>query len=304
MSNLNIKYTFQYIDNCNMCGESTKKSKILGKRLNKSQGKNPKKKIGITTTICKCKKCGLIFSNPMPIPFNIQYHYGMFPEDYWVKEYFILPENYFIDEFNILKKLLNFQAGMNSLDIGAGLGKQMIALEKFGFEVYGIEPSASFHSRAINQMNINPAKLKLGMIEEIEYPENYFDFISFGAVLEHQYNPSASIQKSLNWLKPGGIIHIEVPSSKWLISRLMNLFYKLKCNDYVSNLSPMHEPYHLYEFSLDSFCNHAKLNNYKIAFHQYYVCQTYLPKFINSFMKPIMKKTNSGMQLCVWLRKK
>jgi len=30
---------------------------------------------------------------------------------------------------------------MKSLDIGAGIGKQMIALSKSGFETYGLEPS-------------------------------------------------------------------------------------------------------------------------------------------------------------------
>ena len=34
-----------------MCGSSTDLHKILGKRLNESQGKNPKNKVGITTTV-------------------------------------------------------------------------------------------------------------------------------------------------------------------------------------------------------------------------------------------------------------
>jgi 2-polyprenyl-3-methyl-5-hydroxy-6-metoxy-1,4-benzoquinol methylase len=287
-----------------MCGSKTDKHKILGKRLNASQGKNPKNKIGITTTIVKCTNCGLIYSNPQPVPFDIQDHYGVPPENYWKENYFNVSDNYFQGEIERLKKLIDFKDGIKSLDIGAGLGKQMIALSKAGFSTYGFEPSKQFHERAISKMGINPDKLKLGMIEEVEYPENYFDFISFGAVLEHLYDPSDSILKAMKWLKPNGIIHIEVPSSDWLIGKIINLFYKLKRTDYVGNLSPMHEPFHLHEFGIKSFEEHAKQYNYELAFYDYYVCQTFMPKIADYILKPYMRLTNTGMQLCVWLRKR
>lgn len=298
------RYYFNHIDSCNMCGSNTDKHNILGKRLNSSQGKNPKNKIGITTTIVKCTNCGLNYSNPQPVPFDIQDHYGVPPESYWKEEYFKIKDTYFQGEIERLKKLIDFKNDMKSLDIGAGLGKQMIALSKIGFDTYGFEPSKQFYERAVSKMGINPDKLKLGMIEEVEYAENHFDFISFGAVLEHLYDPSDSILKALKWLKPNGIIHIEVPSSDWLIGRIINLFYKLTQTDYVGNLSPMHEPYHLHEFGLKSFEEHARQHGYELAFHEYHVCQTFMPQIADYILKPYMKWTNTGMQLSVWLRKK
>jgi 2-polyprenyl-3-methyl-5-hydroxy-6-metoxy-1,4-benzoquinol methylase len=287
-----------------MCGSSFDKHKILGKRLNKSQGKNPTNKIGITTTICQCKNCGLIFSNPQPIPFDIQDHYGIPPETYWKKEYFTVDKNFFQHDIVRLKELMEFTKHLKALDIGAGLGKQMIALENHGFDSYGFEASKPFYDRALSQMKINPEKLKLGMIEEMEYPENYFDFITFGAVLEHLYDPSESIKKAMKWLKPNGIIRIEVPSSDWLVNKLINTFYKFRMTDYVGNISPMHEPFHLFEFSWESFKAHSKLNNYELAFHEYYVCETFMPKIFDKLLKLYMKRTNTGMELCIWLRKK
>lgn len=298
------RYYFNNIDACNMCGSMAHNHKILGKRLNSSQGKNPKKKIGITTTVVKCNNCGLIYSNPQPVPFDIQDHYGVPPENYWNDNYFINSDNYFRGEIERLKTLLDFKDGMKSLDIGAGLGKQMIALSKCGFETYGFEPSKQFYERAISKMNISPERLKLGMIENVAYPENHFDFISFGAVLEHLYDPSDSILRALKWLKPNGILHIEVPSSDWLIGKMINFFYALKQTDYVGNLSPMHEPYHLHEFGLKSFQEHSKKYGYELAFSEYYVCHTFLSKIFDWLIKPYMKWTNTGMQLCVWLRKK
>jgi ubiquinone/menaquinone biosynthesis C-methylase UbiE len=216
----------------------------------------------------------------------------------------MIEKDHFKTEIETLKTIMNIKPGMRFLDVGAGLGKTMTVFSRLDFDVYGFEPSKSFYQKAITQMKIPPDKLKLAMIEEVDYPENYFDFISFDAVLEHLYNPSEAIIKAMKWLKPGGIIFIDVPSSKWLVSKIIKFYYLMIGTDYVGNLSPMHPPFHLFEFSIDSFIKHSSQNNYEIAFYQYFVCETYMPKFLDFFIKPYMKWTNTGLQLCVWLRKK
>ena len=195
------KYTFKEVKNCEMCGDSNSNHIILGQRMNQSQGYRPKKKIGITVSIQKCTKCNLIYSNPQPIPFDIQDHYGAPPEDYWKPEYFIWTPNYFLHQIDETKKLLNFEQGMTALDIGAGLGKAILSLEAAGFDTYGLEPSLEFHERAINNMKIDPNKLKLGAMEELEYDKSSFDFITFGAVFEHLYEPAKCLEK--DWATAG-----------------------------------------------------------------------------------------------------
>ncbi|MBL7889962.1 MAG: class I SAM-dependent methyltransferase [Bacteroidia bacterium] len=286
-----------------MCGSNINEHKILGKRLNKSQGAFPQKKTGITTTIVKCKNCQLVFSNPLPIPANLQDHYGVPPENYWKPEYFEMDPNYFKNEIETLKTLKKTELNAKALDIGAGLGKCMIALKNAGFDAYGLEPSKPFYQQAIDKLHISESKLMLCSIEEAEYPENEFDFITFGAVLEHLYNPSESIKNAIKWLKPGGIIHIEVPSSKWLINKVIKFAYNIRGLDYVGNISPMHTPFHLYEFGTKSFELNGKKNNYSIIHQQHFVCETYMPKMIDVIAKPYMKMTNTGMQLVVWLKK-
>lgn len=286
-----------------MCESPSTNFKILGRRLNGSQGFNPKNKIGISTTVVKCCNCSLIFSTPIPIPIDINSHYGVPPENYWKDEYFNIDPNWYNAEILMAKKLLKFKNNVKALDIGAGIGKSMIVLEQAGFDTYGIEPSSPFYQRAIDIMKISPDKLKLCSLEEADFPTNHFDFITFGAVLEHLYHPSESLKKALQWLRPGGVIHAEIPSSSWLTNKIINLIYKIRGLDYVANISPMHTPYHLYEFNLNSFLLNAKLNGYEVVHHQYFVCETYLPSFFNFIVKPIMRKTNTGMQLSVWLKK-
>ena len=295
-------YLFFKITDCNMCGNDS--YRVLGRRLNKSQGFNPSGKVGLTTTIVQCTSCELIYSNPMPIPSSLEDHYNIDPAEYWREDYFKVDENYFSTEIEWLKKLTDGKPHLKTLDIGAGLGKQMVALKRAGYEAYGFEPSPAFYSMAKEKFNFGDEFLKLSSIEDADYSEEFFDFISFGAVIEHLKNPSHSISKAIKWLKRGGIIHIEVPNSEWLISRLINKMYKLRGKDYVSNLSPMHPPYHLYEFNLKSFVKNGQINNYTVIDHTYYVGDTFLPKAISPLARKLMKNTKTGMQLCVWLQKK
>lgn len=302
MSKLN--YSFHPITKCNMCGCKNDNFRILGQRLNSSQGKNPKKKSGISVSIMKCINCNLIFSNPRPVPHSFDDHYNINPEEYWKNEYFNIDENYFLHEIKKAKELLNFSSGMRALDIGGGIGKAHMALKNNGFETTSIEPSNTFRNLALSKFNIESDKYILSSIEDADFKENQFDFITFGAVLEHLNDPAFSILKSMKWLKKGGVIQIEVPSSKHLISKIYNLYFRLRGCNYITNLSPMHEPFHLYEFDTKSFKELSKKNNFSVAFYEYFVCSIYnIPKIFHPFLYYIMKNTNTGMQLSIWLRK-
>ncbi len=297
-------YRFLAIKACNMCGANSRHFKILGKRLNKSQGLKPNTKTGISVTVCQCKVCGLIFPNPMPVPLSIQQHYGVPAEKYWKSEYLNLKKEVIsIDKDKWESKLGKIHSNFRSLDIGAGIGKHMLQMQALGIDAYGIEPSEIFYQKALEIAKIPENKLFNISIEDAEFTSDYFDFINFGVVLEHIYNPSNAISRAISWLKPGGKIYIEVPHARWLIGKIVNLSYKIRGLDYVTNLSPMHIPYHIYEFTPESFQLNAKLNNYQIQSISYFVCDTFLPDLFDALLKPIMKKTNTGMELSVWLTK-
>jgi ubiquinone/menaquinone biosynthesis C-methylase UbiE/rRNA maturation protein Nop10 len=299
------RYSFEEIIKCEMCGDSTKTHFVLGQRLDRSQGLSPKNKTGISVSVQKCNKCDLIYAQPLPIPFDINDHYGMPPENYWKEDYFIWTPDYFFEQIKVIKTLLPFKDRMVALDIGAGIGKSMISLMNAGFDTYGFEPSVPFYERALSKMNIDPAKLKNGKIEDIGYSENMFDFITFGAVFEHIYHPASALEKAMIWLKPNGVIQVEVPSSKHLIGKIINFYYKLRGTNYVTNISPMHSPFHLYEFDLKSFKALGKKLGFAVEQYQYDVCEiAFVPKILRPIFRQYMKWTNTGMQLTVYLRKK
>jgi SAM-dependent methyltransferase len=297
-------YEFLDVKCCNMCRAPAGSSRVLGKRLNRSQGMRPTRKIGITTTIVKCANCGLVYSNPQPRPATMSQHYGVPPESYWSPSYFAIDDAYFQGEIDAFFKLRGSGDGeLRALDIGAGVGKCMRALASRGFEAHGLEPSEPFYLRAVGTMGIPSDRITHASVEQASYAANMFDFVTFGAVLEHLYDPSAAIMKALEWTKPGGIIHMEVPSSAWLTSKIANAIYRLQGLDYVSNTSPMHTPFHLYEFGAQSFQQHARLNGYSVAAIDYLDTRTYLPRFLELLAIPLMRATRTGMQMKVWLRK-
>jgi SAM-dependent methyltransferase len=271
-------------------------------RLNRAQGFKPKQVTGIAVGVRQCGECGLIFADPQPEPEHFEDHYGD-SEEFWREDYFREDPNYFATEIAEAKSLLDARGEAKALDIGAGIGKAMRSLDAAGFETFGIEPSENFRNLAI-KAGADPSRLSLAGIEDATYEPESFDFITFGAVLEHLASPSEALRRALGWLKPGGIIQAEVPSSKWLISQLANLYFRLRGTNYVTNISPMHSPYHLFEFGIRSFELHGARLGYEVALHRYSVCEIpYFPRFVHPLLRWFMERTNKGMQLTVYLRK-
>lgn len=298
-----VTYTFVPVAACNMCGAEPGQFKTMGMRLNRSQGIAPKRVSGIAVSVKKCRRCELVFDDPRPMPARLSDHYGT-AEEYWQPEYFEDDLGYFAGEIAEAKRLLGFKPGMRALDVGAGIGKAMKAMAASGFDTFGFEPGDDFRTVAIDRNGIPADRIALATVETADFPPAHFDFVSFGAVLEHLQSPSLAIERALNWLKPGGIIQLEVPSSRHLVPRALNLYYRLRGTNFVTNTSPMHSPFHLYEFGLRSFEEHGRRAGYEIAHHAYMVCTiSHFPRVMHPLLRWYMARTGTGMQLSAFLRK-
>jgi 2-polyprenyl-3-methyl-5-hydroxy-6-metoxy-1,4-benzoquinol methylase len=300
-----LKYTFKPVTNCEMCDDKADHHKVLGQRLNKSQGLRPKSKTGISVSVKRCTNCGLIYSDPQPIPSSIQDHYGIPAESYWEEAHFHWEPSYFLKQINKAKQIIGFHQGMKALDIGSGSGKGVMSLTHAGFDAYGIEPSETFYKKSLEFRDIGPDKIKLSSVEDAVYNDNEFDFIVINAVAEHMYTPSASIANAVKWLKPCGVLYIEVPSADYFVTGLIDLYFKMIGTLYTSHISPMHEPYHLFEFSKKSFEENAKRNNYTIVDSEYFVCNIpFFPRVVHPILRKYMEMTHTGMDVEVWIKKK
>ena len=299
------QYEWRQITECNMCGSSVAHARTLGRRLGERQGWRPtRNERSVSTTVQRCGACGLVFANPMPLPDDVGRHYEIPPEEYWGESELSRSEGYFATQLDQFLRLYERPGPLVALDVGAGLGKAMMSLEAAGFDTFGLEPSTTFRERAISRTGINAERLQSTSIEDASYPEGQFDLVTFGAVLEHLPDPAAAIVRALTWTRPGGLIHIEVPSSDWLMARLVDLAYRSQRLDLTCHLSPLHIPFHLFEFTPRSFERHAARAGYDVAHVRRYVGQTYAPRWARAMLAALMEATRSGLQLEVWLRKR
>ena len=79
-------YRFRVAGDCMMCGAPPHRQLVLGRRLDRSQGWRPRRVRGKATTVVRCRRCGLVFTDPMPLPIELADHYSMDPVDYFGEE--------------------------------------------------------------------------------------------------------------------------------------------------------------------------------------------------------------------------
>lgn len=216
-------------------------AKLLGRRGGTAHREN----LGVECEIWRCRKCGLVFPNPMPVPRGgLDQHYAMDPEVYFVHHDTAAKGENSIGLLRIAEELTGGKGAV--LDIGCGRGELLTAAKKEGWKPTGIEPSATFASYAKEHSG---AEIRCEAVEECGFPEASFDVVLLSAVLEHLYNPDQTIQEISRILRPGGALFVDVPNESGLYFRVGNIYQKLRGRDWVVNLAPTFPPFHVFGFS-------------------------------------------------------
>ena len=150
--------------------------------------------------------------------------------------------------------------GWKILDAGCGEGH---LLEKMGHKnsynhYYGLDLTTIALDKA--RQRCPGAQFKAGQIKQMDWEDNFFDFISCTETLEHIKEYPASLQELKRVLKPGGKLLITFPNEFWwTVARLVlgrrpikvvdhfNAFSPGRMTDYVrlKNVSQMGLPFHL-----------------------------------------------------------
>lgn len=96
------------------------------------------------------------------------------------------------------------------IDAGCGFGKWVIYLHRLGYNITGIDSS----KLAITKLREfdSTLQVELGDIQNIPYPDNYFDaYISIGVVEHFEEGPKKALKEAYRLVKPGGLIIVSVP---------------------------------------------------------------------------------------------
>lgn len=213
----------KYID-CNLCGSG--ESKIYHK-MNSS---------GKTWNIVQCKKCGLIYLNPQPSPEEIK---NLYLKDYFDIAYLQKEScaRLMSDARELLKEIERYRQPGKILDIGAAGGHYLKAAQERGWETFGVELSSYATSWAKENLGL---KIFTGILEEANFPDDFFDVIIMSHTLEHLFEPLGTLRKAYQILKNNGLIYINVPNVNLLKTQIEKR----------GKLGALSEEEHLFWFSL------------------------------------------------------
>lgn len=168
----------------------------------------------------KCIRCGTVRLDPRPSPETMAKHYA--PVTYARAEGEAIDSGlntrlqYAAD--HIAQRIVK-AAGRTSgsfLDVGCGDGRVMVAMQRQGFDVQGIETDTVAGDLTYGRTGVKPF---IGDLLAYDGAAS-FDVISFIHCLEHVSDPRQDLERALGLLKPGGILYIAVPNAGSLESNI------------------------------------------------------------------------------------
>jgi ubiquinone/menaquinone biosynthesis C-methylase UbiE len=111
-------------------------------------------------------------------------------------------------------------AGKRILEIGSGYGITLISWTKnFALDVTGVEPESEGFastvdvSRDLCRVNgVDAGRIVVAEGEALPFSDGSFDIVYSANVIEHCNRPAQVLREAIRVLKPGGILHFEIPN--------------------------------------------------------------------------------------------
>jgi len=111
-----------------------------------------------------------------------------------------------------------YHDGEKILEVGVGMGTDLIEYARNGSKVYGIDLGADQIELAkdmFNKLGFTYEDLQVASAEKLPYESNYFDFVYSFGVIHHTPNINATIDEINRVLKPGGRAVIMIYARGW-----------------------------------------------------------------------------------------
>lgn len=107
------------------------------------------------------------------------------------------------------------------LDVGCGSGTIAKKIKDAGHAVKGID----FSEEAIKRANARGIETKQCNLDEgISEPDNIYDVVWEGDIVEHVFDPIGLLKESARVLKTNGILLLTIPNDVGLVSRIKIIF--------------------------------------------------------------------------------
>ena len=142
-------------------------------------------------------------------------------------DYFLEVESYYSKKYGYLKKYINYSSlgGKRGLDIGCGVGNDLVKITKAGAIVTGVDISdfAVEMSRKNLEIHNLQAEVFRDNGEFLNFDDNSFDCIVAFATLSYTPNPERMVQEIHRVLKKRGEAYLTV----YNVNSWLNLLFKM-----------------------------------------------------------------------------
>lgn len=119
------------------------------------------------------------------------------------------------------------------LDVGCGRGFYIHALSLYDFpkEIYGIDINEKYLQIAQQEITDKRVKIAKGDIFNLNFPDNFFDFIICSEILEHLPSDTLALKNLHKVLKKNGTLLVSVPNENfpffwdplnWILMHIFN----------------------------------------------------------------------------------
>jgi len=160
-----------------------------------------------------CEACGHVFTNPAPDEDELKAYYTeRYRSDY---KNIATPKHKHVLRagFRAVERLARLRPFLpppaKVLDVGAGGGEFAYLLTRSGYDAVGVEPNAGYAGFARQSYGLD---IRSGILELVDFELASFDAITMHHVLEHVADPLRALGRIHGWLKPGGVMVVEVPN--------------------------------------------------------------------------------------------
>jgi len=97
------------------------------------------------------------------------------------------------------------------LDVGSGLAVFPFRMKEAGWNVTALDPDARATTHAREVAGVRA--IHADFLTWEPKPDERFDLITLNKVLEHVEDPIAMLSRARRWIRPGGLLYVEVPDA-------------------------------------------------------------------------------------------
>jgi SAM-dependent methyltransferase len=186
-----------------------------------------------TYELRECRQCSFVWLDNMPALEEMAYHYGA---DYH-RAVTASGETKLLKRWRPTRdKVLKMGRGDALLDVGCSSGGFLRTLQGGPWKLHGLEISPDEARKA---EETSGAEVFVGTVLDAPFVPQRFDVITAFHFLEHAHKLKEVVGRMWEWLKPGGIIYIQVPNIEGFEAHIFKSYwYGLELPRHLWHFSP------------------------------------------------------------------